>query len=107
MRIDNLNQYGTYRLVFPLTVNGLPVSAITDAKFEIRDSSGVLLSLSLEENPAEVSFTDSKIHVVLNSINTVELISNYTYEMWVKLSDNKPYIVRSGTILFNKTTVRF
>ncbi|WGH49682.1 hypothetical protein [Alishewanella phage vB_AspM_Slicko01] len=107
MRIDNLHQYSTHRLVFPLTVNGLPVNSLINAKFEISDSQGVLVSINMEHNPSEVYFSESTLSIILTSINTIGLTGNYTYEVWVKLADDNPYIVRSGAIQFNKTKVRF
>jgi len=105
MRIDNLFQYGTYRLVFPLTVNGASVLDIIDAKFIIYDNKNEVIEFDLSSS--NVSFSDGKLYIILDSVNTINLTTNYTYEVWVKLSDNKPYIVRSGTIQFNKTKARF
>ena len=105
MRIDNLFQYGTYRLVFPLTVNGASVLDIIDAKFIIYDNKNEVIEFDLSSS--NVSFSDGKLYIILDSVNTINLTTNYTYEVWVKLSDNKPYIVRSGTIQFTKTKARF
>lgn len=105
MRIDNLYQYGTYRLVFPLTVNGVAVDSIIDAKIGIYDGKSTLVEYDITSG--NITFTDGKLFVLLDSVNTINLTSNYTYEVWIKLMDDKPYIVRSGAIQFNKTKVRF
>ncbi len=105
MRIDNLYQYGTYRLVFPLTINGVPVASIIDAKFLVYDAKNNVIEVTMDSG--DVTFVGGKLFVHLKSINTINLDSNYTYEVWVKLEDDNPYHVRQGSIQFNKTKARF
>lgn len=107
MRIDNLNQYGTYNLVFPLYVNGLPVNTITDAKFQIYDQNNDFLEATLENGKITFNVTNGRLTVKLFSEDTETLAGNYTYELWVKLGDGRPYHTMQGNIQFNKTKVRF
>lgn len=105
MDILGLRQNGSYRLIFPITANGDPVSSVDAAQFSIYGSASraPIYTANLCNG---VEFADSSIIVPLESSATAGLVGNVKYELWVMDSSARPIAVRDGIIEFKPTNMR-
>lgn len=93
-----------HQLVFPFTIAGETIAVVRDAKFALFRGPDKELELTLN---AGIRYINGTLYVELDETDTVDLIQGYQYELWIVDARNNPLFVRSGSISFKPTKVRF
>jgi hypothetical protein len=102
--VIELKQASWYQLVFPIEIENQAVTAITDAKLVLYRGTSPELTLTLG---TEMTFVGGKIYAKIDETQTILLLGEYSYELWIVDLQNNPVFVSSDYIKFLPTKTRF
>lgn len=99
-----LYQGSWHKLIAPIGIGTEDVPGVLDARLQLFRGSDVALTLSLNN---QIRFEDSELHIEFDASETVDLVRGYEYELWIVDLSSNPLFVRSGSLKFHPTLLRF